>query len=159
MEVPRLLVLFEAEDPTIFVSRLLDAYSFRQTTEKQLQQQLYIDSMPRSRAKPLPIKAVKVVTGQVTGDHQEAILREVTIHYQRIENEMIFEAEARKNPQLFEALQWTFVSKPKTAASKFPQIPKYNYQNVKSQFSFASLLTRAEVIDALGRVRQECNKV
>ena len=86
-------------------------------------------------------------------------MKEVEIHYQRIENEMIFAAEARKNPQLFEALQWTFVSKPSVVAKSFPVIPKYDYKRNRGNFSFASLLTRAEVIDALARVRQECNKV
>ena len=159
IEVPRALLLFEAEDPHKFVIRLADAYAFRETTEKQLQQQLYIDSMPRSRVQPLPHQTASVVTNQVSGQYHDGILKEVNIHYQRIENEMIFAAEAIKNPRLFETLQWAFVSKPCLPLTQFPQIPQYNYEQARRQFSFASLLTRAEVIDSLGRVRQECNKV
>ena len=38
-------------------------------------------------------------------------------------------------------------------------MPPYKYETVKGNFKFSSLLTRAEVIDGSGRVRQECNKV
>ena len=81
------------------------------------------------------------------------------IDYQRIENELIFCSESIRNPALFRALNWDFVEKTVSRPSPFPVIPKYNYEKVRQRFSFSSLSTRAEVIDALGRVRHECNKV
>ena len=38
-------------------------------------------------------------------------------------------------------------------------MPKYNYEAARASFKFSSLFTRPEVIESLGRVRQECNKV
>ena len=47
------------------------------------------------------------------------------------------------------------VYKPK----KREPMPKYNYEAARASFKFSSLFTRPEVIESLGRVRQECNKV
>ncbi|KAK2489059.1 hypothetical protein MC885_021333 [Smutsia gigantea] len=38
-------------------------------------------------------------------------------------------------------------------------VPEYPFLEQKEDFTFASLLTRHEVITALGKVRAECNKV
>ena len=42
VKMPRMLLLFEAEDPENFVSRIVDAYQRRKQIELQLQQQFYI---------------------------------------------------------------------------------------------------------------------
>ena len=88
----------------------------------------------------------------------QVIREEVSVNHQRVENDMVFEDETKKNPGLFENLMWEFVSK--DPVPKYPRrpVPKYDFLKAKSLFSFASLLTRAEVVDALARVREECNK-
>jgi dynein heavy chain len=44
--LPRILILFRGEDPTVYVTRLKDACARREQTESALLSQLYIDCMP-----------------------------------------------------------------------------------------------------------------
>ena len=38
-------------------------------------------------------------------------------------------------------------------------VPRYDFPASFSEFSFRTLLTKAEIIQALGKLRAECNKV
>ena len=58
--------MFEAEDPDILVERLASAYRRRQNVELQLQQQFYIDSMPRERTISLSDDIQTVIREQVS---------------------------------------------------------------------------------------------
>lgn len=44
--VPRVCLLFLAEDPQVFAQRVVDAHSFRKKTEALLRYNLYVDCMP-----------------------------------------------------------------------------------------------------------------
>ncbi|CAG5113648.1 Oidioi.mRNA.OKI2018_I69.chr2.g7738.t1.cds [Oikopleura dioica] len=159
VELPRILVLFHAENPMHFVNRLVEAYHAREKTELLLQQQLYIDSMPRERAPILDDQMIKVVHRNVEEEYADEIAFEVEINMQRAENSIMYQAESDSNPALFEALHWRYQQKLAEAKKNPPKKPQYFFQKAKNEFNFSSLLTRAEVIDALGRVREECNKV
>lgn len=86
-------------------------------------------------------------------------MNEVIVEFQRCDNKQIFEAESVKNPELFEALDWSYQATPVFKKPPLEPVPRYSYKKVRDKFNFESLLTRAEVIDAMGRVRNECNKV
>ena len=66
IRLPRLLILFEAEDPDVFINRLVDAYDRRAKVELLLQQQFYIDSMPRGQTIQLDENIENVVRAQVS---------------------------------------------------------------------------------------------
>ena len=66
IRLPRLLILFEAEDPDVFINRLADAYDRRAKVELLLQQQFYIDSMPRGQTIQLDENIENVVRAQVS---------------------------------------------------------------------------------------------
>ena len=61
-----MLILFEAEDPDVFINRLVDAYDRRAKVELLLQQQFYIDSMPRGQTIQLDENIENVVRAQVS---------------------------------------------------------------------------------------------
>ena len=86
-------------------------------------------------------------------------MNEVLVEYQRCENKQIFKAESVKNSELFEALDWQHQTEPLFKRPKLAKMPVYSFKQVRDKFNFESLLTRGEVIDAMGRVRRECNKV
>ena len=68
IRLPRLLILFEAEDPDVFINRLVDAYDRRAKVELLLQQQFYIDSMPRGQTIQLDENIENVVRAQVSSN-------------------------------------------------------------------------------------------
>ena len=65
----------------------------------------------RSRAPALPNEIATVVETQVPLEFLEVIREEVSVNHQRVENDMVFEDEAKKNPRLFENLMWEYISK------------------------------------------------
>lgn len=65
LHLPRIQILLDAENPLTFTARVADAYHRRALVEKLLQQQFYIDSMPRQHAQQLPDNIRDVVNKQV----------------------------------------------------------------------------------------------
>ena len=57
--------MLDAENPLTYVARVSDAYHRRALVEKLLQQQFYIDSMPRQYTQELPDNIRDVVNKQV----------------------------------------------------------------------------------------------
>ena len=57
--------MLDAENPLTYIARVSDAYHRRALVEKMLQQQFYIDSMPRQYTQELPDNIRDVVNKQV----------------------------------------------------------------------------------------------
>lgn len=96
-------------------------------------------------------------------DQEDSILtleKEITIDYKRSMNKIIFDDIINKDEETY-----SFVQKAKKSVKKMHQtsgvvaVPEYDYDTQFYNFSFISLLTRKEAIDALCRVRTECNEV
>lgn len=86
--------------------------------------------------------------------------REVNIDFQRTMNKITFDTIVSKDQETF-----AFVTVPPPTVDKVPpkgcisEVPEYDFDTQFYNFSFVSLLTRKEAIDALSKVKFECNKV
>ena len=86
--------------------------------------------------------------------------REVNFDFQHTMNRITFDSIVKKAQDTF-----AFVTVPPTPVDKIPpkgcisEVPVYDFDSQFYNFSFVSLLTRKEAIDALSKVRVECNKV
>jgi len=86
--------------------------------------------------------------------------KEVNIDFQRSMNKITFDRIVKANKESF-----GFVSIPEVPKEKIPEkgcileVPAYDFDGQYYSFSFVSLLTRKEAIDALSKVRVECNRV
>jgi dynein heavy chain len=75
-------------------------------------------------------------------------------------NRITFDSIVGKDQETF-----AFVTVPPTPEEKVPvkgcisEVPTYDFDSQFYNFSFVSLLTRKEAIEALSKVRVECNKV
>jgi dynein heavy chain len=84
----------------------------------------------------------------------------VNIDFQRSMNKITFDKIVADNKDTFE-----FVISPPICVEKAPRIgcsedvPIYDFDSQHYNFSFVSLLTRKEAIDALSKVKVECNRV
>ena len=65
VRLPRVMIMLDAEDPVTYVARVADAYHRRALVEKLLQQQFYVDSMPRQYTQQLSDNIRDVVKKQV----------------------------------------------------------------------------------------------
>ncbi|XP_008570797.1 PREDICTED: dynein heavy chain 1, axonemal [Galeopterus variegatus] len=168
--VPRIQLLFCAEDPRVFTQRVVQASALRKNTEALLLYNLYVDCMPSkgqriineqslSRIKQWAMSTPRMRKGPQVLEHLSSLAREVNLDYERSMNKISFDQIVSSKPDTF-----SYVTLPKKEEEKVPKqglvsIPKYPFREQKEDFTFKSLFTRSEVITALSKVRAECNKV
>ncbi|XP_064422227.1 dynein axonemal heavy chain 1 [Latimeria chalumnae] len=167
--IPRIRLLFAAEDPVVFADRIASAHSLRRNTEALLLYNFYIDSMPvagKVNNNEDSLNRMKRWTMSTPGLKQEHILnglgrleQEVKLDYERTMNKISFDKVVSSHPEMF-----PYITLPAKVSEKVPrkgriEIPDFPFKENKRAFSFTSLLTRPEVINALLKVRTECNRV
>ncbi|CAK6435519.1 unnamed protein product [Pipistrellus nathusii] len=168
--VPRIQLLFCAEDPRVFTQRVVEANALRKNTEALLLYNLYVDCMPSegqqllneqsmSKIKQWAMSTPRMRKGPMVLEQLSSLAREVNLDYERSMNKINFDQIVSSKPETF-----SYVTLPKKEEEKVPaqglvSVPKYPFREQKGDFTFASLLTRPEVITALSKVRAECNKV
>ena len=74
--VPRIRLMFSAEDPRMFAERVANAFAFRRQTEALLRYHLYIDCMPMEGVGELDQASLKRMTDWAKGAPQLAKDRE-----------------------------------------------------------------------------------
>ncbi|XP_022353638.1 dynein heavy chain 1, axonemal [Enhydra lutris kenyoni] len=168
--VPRIQLLFCAEDPHVFTQRVVQANALRKSTEALLLYNLYVDCMPSeghqliseqslSKIKQWAMSTPRMRKGPSVLEHLSSLSREVNLDYERSMNKITFDQIVSSKPDTF-----SYVTLPKKEEEKVPRqglvsVPNYPFREQKEDFTFVSLLTRPEVIMALSKVRAECNKV
>ncbi|XP_053785531.1 dynein axonemal heavy chain 1 isoform X3 [Desmodus rotundus] len=168
--VPRIQLLFCAEDPRVFTQRVVQANALRKNTEALLLYNLYVDCMPSegqrllneqslSRIKQWALSTPRMRKGPSVLEQLSTLSREVNLDYERSMNKINFDHIVSSKPDTF-----SYVTLPKKEEEKVPKqglvsVPRYPFREQKEDFTFVSLLTRPEVITALSKVRAECNKV
>ncbi|KAK3096562.1 hypothetical protein FSP39_001310 [Pinctada imbricata] len=169
--VPRIRLMFKAEDPRTFAQRVKEAFLLRKETESFLRYNLYIDCMPMEGVGELDqaslkriIETAKNVRGlradKGLDDYMQVLEKEVNIDFCRSMNRIIFDKTIEDDPFTF-----AFVTKPEVPEPPVPvkgctsDVPEYEFWEKLKDFAFQSLLTLEESIKALTHVKTECNKV
>lgn len=168
--VARLDLCFKAEDPFNFARRVASAHQSRREAEALLRYNLYVDCMPTDDTPQLNTEQVNRVLSSALnapelkqpGVDVSGLLDEVNMDYRRTMNKIIFDINLRQTDGSGEHM---FFDLPERAAPPAPPqlgvvpIPPHNFVEQFSSFSFNSFLTKFEVIQALVKVRAECNRV
>ncbi|XP_071349900.1 dynein axonemal heavy chain 1-like [Trachinotus anak] len=168
--VPRIRLLFFAEDPRVFVERIQFALHSRENTEALIFYHLAVDCMPISRTTPSldtdSLQRMKKYALSTPGLRQNIIdkcigdlEKQVKLDYQCAMNHMDFDKTVMRNPK-----QFSHITLPKKDAEHVPQkgcipVPHYDYKNNQAAFFVHSLLTKPEVTCVLPEIWAECNKV
>ncbi|NWZ55127.1 DYH1 protein, partial [Haliaeetus albicilla] len=167
--VPRVCLLFLAEDPQVFAQRVVSASSLRKKTQALLLYHLYVDCMPThglnsisekslGKMKLLAMHTPKLKREKRVLDHMCCLEKEVRLDFERTMNRISFDRVVTSKPQTF-----SYVTLPDKEEKKVPEkgliwIPDYPFDEQQADFNFVSLLTRPEVILLLTQVQDECNK-
>uniref|UniRef100_A0ABM5FKF8 Dynein axonemal heavy chain 1 isoform X2 n=1 Tax=Pogona vitticeps TaxID=103695 RepID=A0ABM5FKF8_9SAUR len=167
--VPRVRLLFLAEDPRVFAQRVISANNLRKKTQALLLYNLYVDCMPvdgmqsiedksLQRMKQMAMDTSRLRKGSHVLSRLHLLGKEASLDFERTMNKINFDKIVSSKPQTF-----FYVTLPEKEDEKVPQkglieIPEYPYNEQREAFIFVSLLTRPEVIMALCQVRDECNK-
>ena len=186
--VHRLFVCFDAEDPGQYSKRLISAYRGRRNTEAQLMYNLLVDSMPYGDMPQLNVEQInrmlnyalnnKTLKTQMKLMDTSILISEINIEHARTLNRIIFDHIAHPPPPLPAAAGGAAAAAavadfpPLPLAEDYPVAPRrkvpargtadiapHDFPEAFSQFVFASLLTKNEVITAIVKARAECVKV
>ncbi|KAI7795154.1 dynein axonemal heavy chain 1 [Triplophysa rosa] len=168
--VPRIRLLFCAEDPRVFAQRVLFAQKSRQETEASLLYHLSIDCMPvwsgSSTLDPRRMERIKAYACSTPGlqlellqECEEQLEREIRLEFSRTMNQMCFDKVVQENPEEF-----SYIKVPQKEPERVPKrglvpVPVFPFENNRKAFVFNSLLTKPEVIALLSKVREECDRV
>jgi len=164
--LPRLYLLFDAEDKRLFAKRLAAAYRMRAYADALIKYNFFIDNMPiddlpepdseqqnRIMNMALPRK------GPVTPE-ANSIMGEIKLEYARTMNKIIYDKLTTEgDPNL---IQYPLILPPDMQSSKpvkyfaMIQIEDNKFADNLSQFFFNTLLIKKEVIQALVDVKTEC---
>ncbi|NXX96308.1 DYH1 protein, partial [Centropus bengalensis] len=167
--VPRVCLLFLAEDPRVFAERVASADSLRKKTQALLLYHLYVDCMSTDgldsinensleRMKMWVLHTPRLKKEKRVLDSMCCLEKEVRLDYKRAMNRISFDTAVTSKPQNF-----FYVTLPDEEEKKVPEkgligIPAYPFAERQSDFNFISHLTSPEVILLLTQVQDECNK-
>uniref|UniRef100_A0A4W3IMR6 Dynein axonemal heavy chain 1 n=1 Tax=Callorhinchus milii TaxID=7868 RepID=A0A4W3IMR6_CALMI len=168
--IPRVRLMFFAEDPSLFVKRVTKAHFLRQKTEALLLYNLYIDCMPIDGLRSISEDSISKMKQWATStpgfrdksllaDYLNNVEQEVYLEYDRTMNKITFDKIVSSDPK-----QFSHVTLPDEVKMKVPyrgliELPDYPFNENQHKFAFNTLLTKSEVITSLSKVHAECNKV
>ncbi|KAK9803422.1 hypothetical protein WJX72_010826 [[Myrmecia] bisecta] len=173
--VPRINLYFKAEDPFVFAKRVAAAHRSKAHAEALLRYHLCVDSMPTDDIPPLTMEQINRMLGFALNSKKlkdklmdtSQLINETNIEYARTMNKIVFDATIKAAAQGKPDLALVPLKPsdfPLEAPCQAPgkgtvDVPAYDFPEQFSEFSFRSLLTKAEVVMAAVKVRTECNKV
>ncbi|XP_077458505.1 dynein axonemal heavy chain 1 [Stigmatopora argus] len=168
--IPRIRLLFSAEDPRVFVQRILFAMRLRGNSESLILYNLTVDCMPiwdetpsidphclqRIKRRALSGSGLKM---EIVEDCAEGLAREVKLEYDRTMNRFILDKSVINHPQEF-----SHILVPQKQQEHIPlkgcvALPPFDYKKNQAAFLTKSMLTEPKVICTLSEIRSECNKL
>jgi dynein heavy chain, axonemal len=169
--IPRIQVMFKAENPNVVARRIAEAHKRRALTEALLRYNLYVDCMPTDglgELDPSSMKRMIRISKHDTpvlkhkkglDDVLSSLEKEVNMDYLRSMNVIIIERVVKENPQLFRFITLPGKEERLTPYRATVEIPKFDFDKKFDEFAFHSLLTRAEAIQAVCKTQYECMEV
>ncbi|KAK3782184.1 hypothetical protein RRG08_032935 [Elysia crispata] len=169
--VERWRIMFRAEDPRIFADRLAFAYHSRRMCEAQLRYTLYVDCMPTDGLGDLSDKnfeQIRYWAHSTPGlakfkklkEASEKVEKEITLDFCRVMNQFILDKAVKDDPATFAFVTLPVKSeKPAPKFAKCADLPAYDFNTQSDRFSYSSIYTILESIEAMGLVRTECDNL
>ncbi|XP_030585284.1 LOW QUALITY PROTEIN: dynein heavy chain 1, axonemal-like [Archocentrus centrarchus] len=168
--VPRIRLLFCAEDPRIFVERIQFALQYRKETEALLLYHLSVDCMPICRRTPSlntgSLQSIKrhalSAPGLKLKNLEECVAgleKEVRLEYDRTMNRLIFDKVVMSYPEEFSNITLPQKTPEHVPPKRHVAVPYSAYGENRAAFIFRSMLTKPEVICALSEIWCECKQV
>ncbi|RKO93938.1 dynein heavy chain, N-terminal region 2-domain-containing protein, partial [Blyttiomyces helicus] len=171
--VHRINLMFLSEDPFVFAKRVGAAYKMRDQVAVKLRYTFYIDCMPTEQALQIgPAQLARIVDIAAGGRPKIKVLlpkpaalalqEEVRLDYARAGNKQLFDMEVKntENKDLYSS--FTIPEEdplPPIPVCATVPVPAYEFSKYGKDFSFASFLTKIEVVRTMSKVRVECDKL
>lgn len=170
-KLPRIYVLFDAEDPRHFVKRFKHAYQTRIYADSLIKYNYYIENMPSTGITELDHEKInrililtqntKALRGKSSAD--TTLINEINSDFIKTMNKIIFDKHLKEkgtNSLIAGNLNMP-PEKPKELSPYFGMIsiPPHDYPGTFAKFDAATLLKTNEVVLAFHEIKKECNDV
>ncbi|XP_049589438.1 dynein axonemal heavy chain 1 [Syngnathus scovelli] len=168
--IPRIRLLFSAEDPRVFVERIQFAMYLRARSEALILYHLTVDCMPIWNETPSidPQCLYRIQSRALSGSGLkldivkkciEGLAKEVKLEYDRTMNRFILDKSVTSHPHEF-----SHIVVPQKEPERVPlkgcvTVPAFDYKKNRAAFLAKSMLTEPKVIYTLSEIRSECNKL
>ena len=173
VELTRINLLFNSEDPRIFAQRVAQAHQERIYADSQIRYNFFIDNMPTEELSELDPEQISRIIHMATASRYlksrqnvdtTGIMYEVNQDFSRTMNKIIMEKAletADSNPDMIPAnLELPEKAPPReTPYFGMVPIPQHDFPEQFSNFCFKSLYIKEEAIRAMHEIRDECNNL
>jgi dynein heavy chain len=172
VELTRINLLFDSEDPRIFAQRVAQAHQERIYADSQIRYNFYIDNMPTEDMDDLDpepaMRIFKMATScrylkSRTNVETASIMFEVQSDFHRTMNKIVMDTTLEKSSEELAGmipanLQLAPRPKPKaTPQHGMVPIPAHDFPDRFSSFCFMSLYIKEEAIRAMVEIKTICN--
>ncbi|XP_061640432.1 dynein axonemal heavy chain 1 isoform X2 [Phyllopteryx taeniolatus] len=168
--IPRIRLLFSAEDPRVFVQRIQFAMHLRANSEALILYNLTVDCMPiwdetpsidlhclhRIKRRALSGSGLKL---DIVKTCVERLAKEVKLEYDRTMNRFILDKSVVSHPQEFSHIMLPQKEQECVPLKGCVTVPAFDYKKNQAAFFHKSMLTEPKVICTLSEIRFECNKL
>lgn len=166
--LPRIHLMFKAENPEVFAQRVVKAHHARKEAESLLRYNLYVDSMPSDEITPIAEERVDKIRDMSLNTpklemHEDQLsvdqlMQEANVAYSRTMNKIIFDTSMKNSEQqeLF-----SFLSLPPEPEEKpvpwsgVVEIPQHDFDFTYRQFRFQTYYSEPCILTALLKLREE----
>lgn len=168
MELPKVNLLFKAEDPYLFAKRVACAHQQRTYAESLIRYNFYIDNMPTEEIHTLDSDQKARLVLKASGfkgmqkkinPENSPLVAEVNLDFARTMNKIIFDKHMKESGRDLIANNLTLPPAPPTREAPvfgMIQIPHHEFPDQFSNFCFNSLYIKEEVISSLEKIREQC---
>jgi len=170
-KLPRIYILFDAEDPDKFVTRFKHAYQTRVYADSLIKYNYYIENMPIHEIPELDHEKIdriliktqntKALRGKSSAD--TTLLNEINFDFAKTMNKIIFDKHLKEKGS--NGLITDSLTLPPETPAELTQyfgmisIPAHDYPSTVSKFIASTLLKTNEIVFALQDIKKECNDV
>ena len=174
VQLTRINLLFNSEDPRIFAQRVAQAHQERIYADSQIRYNFFIDNMPTDDLPEIDQEQSMRIFRMATNSRYlksranvetAGIMYEVNQDYARTMNKIIMDKTLEKTPEELAGMipaNLTLPEKPKAKEVAYygqVPIPPHDFPDSMSHFNFSSIYIKEESIRAMVEIRTECNKL
>ncbi|KAF7658906.1 hypothetical protein LDENG_00006200 [Lucifuga dentata] len=168
--VPRITLLFCAENPHAFAERIQFALRLRENTEALILYNLSVDCMPTWSGTPSIdshsfqcmknyVTSTPGFRGKMLDESLKHLEKEVKLDYDRTMNRIIFDKTVMSHPEQFSHITLPQKDPEHVPSTGCVSVPEHAFKKNRSALVLTSLLANPHVIRTLCEIRAECNKV
>jgi len=175
VELTRINLLFNSEDPRIFAQRVAQAHQERVYADSQIRYNFFVDNMPTDEPSELDPEQISRIIHMATASRYlksrqnvdtTQIMYEVNQDFARTMNKIIMDKalEQNQDEENKDMIPANLTLPDKAPPKETPYfgmtpIPQHDFPEQFSNFCFKSLYIKEEAIRAMVEIRTECNEL